>query len=510
MNKKILILLLLLMSSFVLGDTLDYSLNTSYPDSEPYFIGTNVKEISISILDSSKNIIDSAYEYLDIKIGNESFKLYKKDKSYVSNKDFIISEDNVSSGNMIVRVDTRVEKVSNTMKAFTVKPVSDYLTYDLNVKDSYNLKQKIIFDFEVKFLKSSMSDLSCYFRSPILKDSSIGCEDNVCLRTIDMIAPETGNVYNYEIFCSSKYQNKIIPLYIKVPITVSNNLNIELVNPKDGVPTNPFNLKFKLTYPNGLPLESQNLSVSVDGKEKKVKYLSNSEYSINYFLFPFTTLDENITFGYNGNTYNETVNVGLKSALWFWVSLFVILIIVISNVLLLVFKVFKKEDVNDLIARRDLYMDKSRGLKDQYLAGQMTKTTYDGLKKDYQFKIATLNSKIIKLKKITPKEQLDDIEKTVKASIPKKKVESTPDYLLKALTKKDSNPKAQDGIPTIPSIEEKPKGDGFFTRIFKPKEKFNKEKTLEEKVEEVKKNIKKEAPKAKVSDDEFDISGWGR
>jgi len=89
---------------------------------------------------------------------------------------------------------------------------------------------------------------------------------------------------NYNSMLSNEFDN-ISEIFSKnKELTLTDDVKIELLNPKDGIINNPFFIDFKVIYANGVPLENKNISVFLDGKSKSVTLLSNGGYSINYTI----------------------------------------------------------------------------------------------------------------------------------------------------------------------------------------------------------------------------------
>ena len=77
MLKKIfftIVFLFVLVSNSVFADTLNYSIVTELPNTEPYYIGTLVKDLTIYFTNDANKVINEDLNYLNVKLGNLEYK----------------------------------------------------------------------------------------------------------------------------------------------------------------------------------------------------------------------------------------------------------------------------------------------------------------------------------------------------------------------------------------------------------------------------------------------------
>jgi len=494
----------LVLLTAVSGYTLDYSLETAYPSNAPYYLGTQVKAIKVWIMDGNTKI-NSDYSFIEVQIGTKKLKLNKKDKTFSSSEKFYITSDNLTAGKLVLNVTTPMSNVTNKTKTYNVEDPAKYVKATLSTKDFYNPSQTIDLNVSLDYLTPDVSSPTCYLLNPFEKNNLFTCSTKDCYKKTKM-PEDANNEQLLEVFCYVSKGESLIPIYIQKDLGVSNDLILTITNPeKSGVVISPLFLLFKLNYPNGLPLENHAITVYVDGKIKNITVLSSGEYQLNDLLVPYLNYKRDIKLRYNDKIYLKQVNIYLKPALWFWIFSGVVLFIILMNLILLFYRLFKREDVNELVAERNLYVDKTANLKKEFLAGKLTKSSYDELTKDYEFKIAYLNSKIIKLKKLSPEDQYKQIRSQIKSPMLENKM-LPDDSLLKTIGSKE--PKVQEKKPELkmPEIEQKEKKPGFFETLFAKKE--VKEKTVEEKIAEVKKTLPKTQGGLSESEDNIDVNAW--
>gem|GEM_PF-4265779 len=514
----------LLLTIFLLGlvlpvhaNTLNFGLTTAYPDTEPYYLGTQIKEIKIWITDNSNNIVAPVENQLEISIGPDKIQLYKKGVYFVSNTEFFLESKHVTANNLVIKIDTLLEGVTQTAKAYKLRDVSEYIKTELvNIKDFYNAGQTISFDIKYNTIASNISNPECVLIQPAIAENKFVCNE-LCQLNVEMPNATDNSKQEFKIFCYINVQGKLLPIYISKNIDLSSDLNVNILNPNNGVVDNPFVIELNAFYPNGLALENNSVSVKLNEKEKNITVLPDGTLQINYLLIPYMTLDKTIVLSYNGVDYKKKINIKLKPAFWFWIVIAVLLFIILINLVFALMKLLKKDNLNDLIAKRDLYLDKYKSLKKEYLAGRTTKAVYDELNSEYQINISLLNNKISKLKSITPKSQYSEIvhqiKNSSKLSIDDNKEENPPDELIKTLTKKQNkevpelqNPEEKElEIPELPELKEELPTQSIFSKLF-GKKKETEEKTLEDKIDEVKETLPK--TENETDDENIDINVW--
>jgi hypothetical protein len=550
-NKYFFLLIILLFSSCVFADKLNFELETTNPISEPYFKGTTVKEIKVDIVDSADNILSKNFDYLDLKLGDEKIKLYKKNSSYISTSEFRISNSHVKLERLIFNVETPIPGVSVVSKSFSMDQLENYAKYEfIDLKEIYNKGQEVNLNLKLEFLKPNMSIDKVYLLNPSIENNVFSCEENNCNQKFKV--PSDSELLEIEILGYLNYGDKTVPLYITASLPTSEKVNLEVFNPKDGVVGNPLSLEFGLFYENGLELDIDNFKLFLDGDEKKVRKTSDNKYSINYLLFPYFSVDNNITIQHNENTYYKQLEIDLRPGTWFWVVVIVILLLIGFNVFLLIRKVLKKEDVNELIAKRDFYIDDLKRLKKDFLGGKLSKSVYDNSVQEYKLQISMLNSRILKVKQILSRKEsgrtqdalnfIKDKSSEDPVDLPKfEKIDKDDLSNLMGKVLKESKPVEEPKIESKEevlqeAIKEEPKLEGekkpgFFSKIFsvfkrkkKSAEAANlKEESKSEKKEELK-SKRKEVDMEKVeeevnkqeaeedynlpSDSEFDINSW--
>jgi hypothetical protein len=202
MNYKILSFFIFLLFSIglVIGSNLNFQLETAYPDSAPYYLGTQVKSMKIWITEDNKKI-DVDNTYIELKIGSEKFKLLKKDKVFSYNTLFYIKEENLKSGNLILEVLTPISGITNKLKSYSVIDPQKIITYSINdLKDTYNANQNVNLKLNFDMLKEGLTDLTCFLIKPQEKNNIFSCNDNSCnIQT--KIPSDANNNYNLEMFC---------------------------------------------------------------------------------------------------------------------------------------------------------------------------------------------------------------------------------------------------------------------------------------------------------------------
>lgn len=515
-----LVVLLVILSSSICAYAFEYSLETAYPDTQPYYLGTQVKSIKVWLLEDNEKI-DVNANFIDLRIGKDVLRLNKKDKIFSTNDNFYITKDNITSGNMILEVITPIPNVINKNVSYKIEDPAKYITLELlDLKENYNIAQTVDLNISFKYVVNDLALPTCYSLNLTQKNNLFTCAGTKCTKSIKI--PNDANVeYNLNIFCYTKKGESLIPLYINKTLKITNDLILTITNPDSkGIVNNPLFMNFRLEYPNGLKLDTRLIEIYANDRSKSITHLENGEYQINELFIPYTDFNKQIKIVYNGNTYFKEVRYSLKPASWFWITVVVILLIILMNLVFLIIKLFKKEDVNQLIAERNLYVDKLSNMKKEYLGAKMTKSSYDEFTKDYEFKIAYLNSKIIKLKKLSPEDQYKQIKRSIQT--PEMKETPKPDDLLKALkTKQPEIVKPEEvninvkpiqsleikQIETKPEIQDKgiEKKPGFFEKLFTKKEKVPE--TLEDKLAEVKKIL----PKSNNDNNDevdLDINTW--
>jgi len=161
MRRYLLIFFLLISFSFVFADTIEYSLQTSYPDTAPYYVGTQINQVKIWVENEDNDVVNIANNELDITFGNQSLKLYKKDNYFVSNTEIYITRDMLSAGKLPIKVKSMIENTTNNTNTYTVNDPSSFLKFkfnylyttynrgqnvDINIKDAHTWTEKYSID----------------------------------------------------------------------------------------------------------------------------------------------------------------------------------------------------------------------------------------------------------------------------------------------------------------------------------------------------------------------------
>ena len=489
MKKAIILFLSLVLTlSSIFAVSMNVELTTEYPSEAPYFVGTHITEVNVWFEDSGVRIIPSN-STINLEVGSQNITLIKNEDHFTSNNSLYIMDGDLVSNNLLVKLSTPLFANLNSVKIYKVESLDDYVTYDFRgLKSEYNVGQNIDIVLDFNFVNKTLFGLHCFLLSPEVKKSEFDCDGDSCRKTITM--PELPNI-TLKTFCNSKYINQTIPMYLEKDINASRDLNILVVNPAEGVVTNPFTIDFQVKYPNGLPLENNNLELFIDGAEKNVSYSGRDVYSINYLLIPYTNLDENILLLFNNNNYKINLDEDLLPDTWFWVLLFVLIIIFSGILFMILFSLLRKDDLNALILERDTKTDKLKALNRDLLEGQITKAKFNSLSEELQFDIADLNSRIIKLKKITPKEQY----KMIKTSNNEPDVNDPSEKLLKMIS-----------TTKTPEAKGKSNKKSIFDKIFQEEKKKDDD--------EDKKELTKAVSSINSSDDsnsdDFDVNSWSK
>ncbi len=515
--QKILILILsvLFLSSFCLATDVNLSIKTIYPDTSPYYVGTTITSLKLDIIKDSVNKNDD-YNTIEISIGESKFTLKKVSKQFSINPNYIILPTDVKSNELAIKIITPIEGlVNNTFKIRVLDP-NEIFRYNIDGLNSvYNKNQDAEINIRFDIIKSA-TNLGCYVTNPTVDDRVVSCNNNICSKVIR--AQDTNGYFNASILCSVTYNNKQIPQNIILHIPLSNQLNIDMVNPKDGLVLNPFSVDLNVSYSNGLKLESDDLELYVNGLLKSAS-VNDGILSYNSLLIPFTDFNDSVMIKYRDSSYTKDFTLSLRPAYWFWIAIALVLLVIIVNISLLIYKVYKKEDLDVLIQTRDSYMQKLNEIKQQFSTLRITKATFDELSQEYQINISNLNSKIVKLKGMqnAKKEHLDRIENEIKKPAElKPKLIEPPKDLINSLKAKPKPIITEQPLKVENDDDNKdaPK-KSFFSRLFgfssndNKKETIDDKKTLDQKIEMLKKNVQKKDDKKESSDTEgFNIDDW--
>jgi hypothetical protein len=165
-------------------------------------------------------------------------------------------------------------------------------------------------------------------------------------------------------------------------------------------------------------------------------------------MFPFLNFNHSLIFSSGKSKAELNTDFKLKPTLWFYLLVCFFGFIFFIELVIHIFKKFKKLDLNELIAKKEKYKEKQKSLKKEYLSRQITKTYFDSETEKLGYTISYLNKLILDLEK---KQSVEE------------KMEST-----------SSKKKMQMVIEDVEAEKPKEQKESFFKRLFKKKEKEEK------------------------------------
>jgi len=455
-------LILFLSFTYCLNITPTLNLVTTAPDSPPYFLGTEINTIRLSFVDDNSNPIFPA-DKLGVKIGDKKLELLKVGQEYIANPDLMITSNIIKGLKLIVELDPVVGyTLYKKSFEFELEPLSDYIDISKpEIKENYNYGQKIDFEYTITPFKKDLKNLKMWIFKPSLEDNAFNCIDFVCKKNLTIPNIDSNNL-DLVIYGVFTYHGRNIPFVDIYNIKLTDNLSIELVNPdRNGYLYNPFVMEFKVRFENGELFNGDVASFSFDGSEKILKK-KDTYYFVNYFMFPFLSFDHNLVFSSGKSKVELNANFYLKPTLWFYLLVCFFGFVFLIEFVIHIFKKFKKLDLNELIAKRDLYKEKQKNLRKEYLSRLITKTYFDSENEKLEYTLSYLTKLIL------------DLEKKQSS--------------ISALESSSSEKKRKIVMEDIKVEEpkEKTKKDSIFKRIFKKKPKEDKFEYKPPKEEEIK------------------------
>jgi len=396
----------LLLIGFVFSNQINYELNTVYPNSSPYYIGTKITDLKISLTDDNKQVIDySTIPNLSVKLGLNKYTLSKESGVYHL-KDIIITNEMLIDNKLIVSVLTPLEGAyTNTKQTYIIDDSSDIIKLKNKPEEQYKVltigQQKMIsLEFE-DLKKQQISNLKCFldlYDSENIFDCSTA-SGNIC--TYNYTVKEDSNGLN--IFCyfdKTIKEKKTYPLRISINAQSKEGLKIsELVNPQNGVIENPFELCFFVEYANGDRITDLGLFTIAISDLTKDYYLRDNYFCFNYILIPYTALDENLALTFNNKTYYTQITKDLTPGTYWTIFFSIVGLFILINIIFILRAFLSKEDINDLTNQRDNYKNKLKELKEKYLQSEITKKEFDLKLNEYSIKISYLNERLLNVKR---------------------------------------------------------------------------------------------------------------
>ena len=436
---------------FGLALTPSLELITTAPETTPYLVGTEINTIKVFFSDVN-GLNTAPFDKIMVFLKDKKIELYKLDGVYVSNPDLFITSDLVYGGKLDISLGQKAGYEFSKQKfSFDVEAITDYI--DLikpKIKDVYNFGQKLSLEYSINSYKKDLKNLKMWVLKPSIENGQFSCDNFVCKLDFEIPALDANSMdlFIYGVFA---YHGRNIPFVDQYNILLSDKLNIQITNPeKDGTLNSPFSLNFKVFYVNGEEFVNEYGKFFFDGKEETLKK-AKDYYFMNYFMFPYLSFDHNLGFVYGKSQGILNTNFGLKPGLWFYLLVGFFVFIFLLEAIILLVKKLKKEDLNELIGKRDVYKKKQKNLKKQFLVGAITKAYFDSENEKIEYVLTYLNKKILELESLNPEEpepirnkRFVELEKTV--------TETTE-------------------VKEKPVQEVVEKKESFFKRLFKKKEK---------------------------------------
>ncbi|MDD4984029.1 MAG: hypothetical protein PHH82_04315 [Candidatus ainarchaeum sp.] len=461
MKLYILIFLFFFLPSvFGLALTPNLELVTTAPETAPYLVGTEINTLRLSFSDINGQVM-APFDKIMVFLDDKKIELYKLDNVYVSNPDLFITSDLVYGGKLDVSLEQKAGYEFSKQKfSFDVEEITDYI--DLikpKIKEIYNFGQKLSLEYTISPYKKDIKNLKMWVLKPGIENGQFSCDGFVCKLSFEIPALDANSMdlFIYGVFT---YHGRNIPFIDQYNVLLSDKLDIQITNPeKDGTVNSPFSVDFKVFYANGEEFGNEYGKFVFDGKEETLKK-AKDYYFMNYFMFPYISFDHNLEFIYGKSKGVLSTDFSLKPGLWFYLLVgFFIFIFLLETVILLV-KKLKKEDLNELIGKRDVYKKKQKDMKKQFLAGAITKSYFDSENEKIEYVLTYLNKKILEIESKEPEElepirnkRFTELEKTVAET---SEVKEKP-------------------VSVAPAVVEKK--ESFFKKLFKKKE--QKEKKFE-------------------------------
>jgi len=525
---------ILLLTGFISSNQINYEINTTYPNSMPYYLGTQINDLKISLVDNNNQILDYNINSLNVRIGQNKYNLLKESNVYHL-KDIIITKELLINNKLVIDVLTPLEGTFiNTKQTYTIGETSELIKLKNNPIDEYKTltigqKKSLVLIFE-DLKNQQISNLNCFLDS-YNSDKIFDCsKTNTCSYLLDV----TEDLNTINILCNfdkTIKDKKTYPLGLTITANLVEGIKIsELTNPKDGIIGNPFEMCFNVVYANNDKITDYGVfKLNINNIDKEY-YTRDNGFCFSKLLVPFTVLDENILFSFNNKTYNSQITKELNPGTYWTAFMIIIGIFILINLILILKAIFSKETLEDLTIQRDNYKTKLKEIKEKYLQGEINKREFDSKLNEYSIKISYLNERILNTKKTQnkPFEETTKEEKQLESEeVKENNSKKAPKELLNAIfseKKEKVELKEEDIIVdqaqisdekivnytnelSKTDISQKPKEESkfklFFKNLFKKKPKL-------ENQEEEKENIDnlKDTFKGYSNDNEFDIKNW--
>ncbi len=395
------IFLFITLSNSVFSNSINYEISTDLPVKDPYYVGTLVKDLSISFVDSSNILIKEDYNSLKVKLGLEEYLFLKEKDNKYHLRNFYIQSNFIINNRFAIDIKTPTEGYSNTKKSYAIRDISNNLILKNNPELQFSkltVNEKIQLYLEFESIKD-ISNMTCFISYNNSK-SNLNCNRTVC--SINFLVPEELKEINF--ICN--YDKTVDDVKTKYPFILTINPELskgiyikEIINPEDRVIKNPFEVCFNIYYKsNRLLKDYYEIDLFVNNVSTNF-YDKGNNYCFTKFLFPFSNLDLDLVLLFDDSEYYFEYDEKLKPGL-FWIILFIIVIgFIIINIILIIRSITSKEDLNSLVDKRDAYQTRLKLVKDKYLQGNLDKREFEKSLQEYTIKISWLNEQILRLRK---------------------------------------------------------------------------------------------------------------
>ncbi len=422
MNSKIFfsIFFILLLFGFAYSNQINYEINTQYPNSSPYYIGTNIVDLKILLVDSNKQILNYPnINNLSVKIGTNKYTFSKDSGNIYHLQNTIITKDMLTDGKLVLSIITSLEgSFTNTKQTYPIGDITEIIKLKNNPLDDYKTltigeQKEILLNFE-DLKNQQISDLKCSLNS-YDSETSFDCSKSNNCNYLLTVKEDTNTIPIYCTFNKTIKGTKTYPLNLIINSTLLEGLKIgEVTNPKNTVISNPFELCFTVLYTNGDSVNDMGIfKINLNDSEKEY-YIRNNSFCYNKLLIPFTNLDENLGFSFNNKIYYAQITEPLNPGTYWTLFLIIVGIFILINIILILRAIFSRETMEDLTIERDNYKTKLKEIKEKYLQGDINKREFESKLNEYSIKVSYLNERILTTRKKEPKQTFDETIKEEK------------------------------------------------------------------------------------------------